>query len=387
MKKEGEFSKSVSLVYKYLMLNNYLRGDKFIWFIAIFLACTSCLVVFTCSDSVKKLFNHLFHLTSGLSLMFLFSRVHYKYLTNGSIVLFIFSIILLLIVIIKPLPEIEGIIDARRWIKIFGLNFQPSELAKFSLVLLLSRNLSIVDHKSLIFKDLFKYFYFPILISFALIFKTNGSTALIILISSLIVLFISEFNIKKILNFLVFNIILIVIGIFILVQFTSNSRVGTWKSRINNYISGEASYQVNISKKAIATGKWSGLGPGKSVQKHVLPHASSDFIFAIIIEEYSIVGGILILVLYISFLIRILAISLRIKLMFPYLLLIGLGILIVFQAFLNMSVSLGIVPVTGQTLPLISKGGSSIWITSVAIGIILNISYHFNKKNINYEKQ
>ena len=369
------------------MLNNYLRGDKFIWFIAIFLACTSCLVVFTCSDSVKKLFNHLFHLISGLSLMFLFSRVHYKYLTNGSIVLFIFSIILLLIVIIKPLPEIEGIIDARRWIKIFGLNFQPSELAKFSLVLLLSRNLSIVDHKSLIFKDLFKYFYFPILISFALIFKTNGSTALIILISSLIVLFISEFNIKKILNFLVFNIILIVIGIFILVQFTSNSRVGTWKSRINNYISGEASYQVNISKKAIATGKWSGLGPGKSVQKHVLPHASSDFIFAIIIEEYSIVGGILILVLYISFLIRIIAISLRIKLMFPYLLLIGLGILIVFQAFLNMSVSLGIVPVTGQTLPLISKGGSSIWITSIAIGIILNISHHFNKKNINYEKQ
>ena len=159
----------------------------------------------------------------------------------------------------------------------------------------------------------------------------------------------------------------------------------TWKNRINNYISGENNYQVNIAKKAITSGKWNALGPGKSIQKHVLPQASSDFIFAIIIEEYSIVGGFFILILYIIFLLRIIKYALKIKLMFPYLLLVGLGVLIVFQAFLNISVSLGIIPVTGQTLPLISKGGSSILITSFAIGIILNITSQF-QNNLNYEQ-
>ncbi len=363
-----------------MLLSSFLKGDKVIWLIATFLACISCLVVFSCSSSIKNLLTHSFHLLSGFILMLFFSRMHYKYLTNGSIVIFIFSVILLLIILFKPLPNIEGVVDSRRWIKIFGLNFQPSELAKFSLVLLLSRNLSVLSHKSMSFKDHFKYFYLPILIVFALIFKSNGSTALIILTISFIVLFISDFKIKSIFKFYSFNIILVFFSVILLSQFSSNSRVGTWKNRINHYLNGEVNYQVNIAKKAISSGKWNGLGPGKSVQKHVLPQASSDFVFAIIIEEYSIIGGLFILGLYIIFLIRIIAISTRIKLMFPYLLLLGLGILIVFQAFLNIGVSLGILPVTGQTLPLVSRGGSSIWITCVTIGIILNISSKFQKK-------
>ena len=207
---------------------------------------------------------------------------------------------------------------------------------------------------------------------------------MIILASSFIILFISDFNIKNLLKFYAFNIILVVLGVFLLSQLTSNSRVGTWESRINNYLQGEDTYQVNIAKKAISTGKWNGLGPGKSVQKHVLPHASSDFIYAILIEEYSIIGGLFILSLYLIFLVRVITISSRIKLMFPYLLLLGLGILIVVQAFLNIGVSLGIMPVTGQTLPLVSKGGSSIWITCISIGIILNITSQY-KKNIIYD--
>tara|TARA_B100001758_G_scaffold245768_1_gene259440 strand:- start:1304 stop:2407 length:1104 start_codon:yes stop_codon:yes gene_type:complete len=367
-----------------MWLKNIFNGDKVIWIIATFLACISCLVVFSCASSINHLFSHIFHLISGFFLMFIFSKTHYKYLTNGSILFFVFSIILLTIVLLKPLPNIDGAIDARRWINIFGLNFQPSELAKFSLVLLLSRNLSVFNHNKMSLIEHVKYFYFPILLVVALIFKTNGSTALIILASSFIILFISDFNIKNLLKFYAFNIILVVLGVFLLSQLTSNSRVGTWESRINNYLQGEDTYQVNIAKKAISTGKWNGLGPGKSVQKHVLPHASSDFIYAILIEEYSIIGGLFILSLYLIFLVRVITISSRIKLMFPYLLLLGLGILIVVQAFLNIGVSLGIMPVTGQTLPLVSKGGSSIWITCISIGIILNITSQY-KKNIIYD--
>jgi len=365
---------------------NIFNGDKMIWLIATFLASISCLVVFSCSQSMNNWVSHIFHLVTGFFLIFIFSKTHYKYLTNGSIIVYIFSVILLIIVLLKPLPNIEGIIDSRRWIKIFGLNFQPSELAKFSLVLLLSRNLSILNHKEMLLKDHFKYFYFPILIVFALIFKTNGSTAIIILVSSFIILFISDFKIKNLLRFYVFNLILIFFAVFLLSTFTANSRVGTWKNRIDNFLNGENNYQVNIAKKAISSGKWNGAGPGNSTQKHVLPQASSDFIYAILVEEYSIIGGLFILVLYLIFLLRIISISLRIKTMFPYLLLLGLGILIVFQAFLNIGVSLGIIPVTGQTLPLISKGGSSIWITCVAIGIILNISSQY-QKNIDYDER
>ena len=365
-------------------MKNIFNGDRVIWVITGFLTSISCLVVFSCSTSINSLFSHVFHLVSGFFLMVIFSRTHYKYLTNGSLFFFFFSIVLLIIVLLKPLPNIDGIIDSRRWIQIFGFSFQPSELAKFSLILLLSRNLSVIDHKKMSAKEHFKYFYFPILLVVALIFKTNGSTAMIIFFSSFIVLFISDFNLKRLLQFYSFNIVLVALGIFLLSQLTTNSRVGTWEGRINNYFNGENSYQINIAKKAISTGKWNGLGPGKSVQKHVLPHASSDFIYAILIEEYSIIGGMFILVLYLVFLVRIIAISLRIKLMFPYLLLLGLGILIVFQAFLNIGVSLGLMPVTGQTLPLVSKGGSSIWITCISIGIILNITSQY-KNNMIYD--
>ena len=239
--------------------------------------------------------------------------------------------------------------------------------------------------KKMLFKQHFKYFYFPIVLVFLLIFKSNGSTALIVLFSSFIILFLSEFSFKNLIKFYLSNIILIFLGIFLLANFSQNSRVVTWKNRINNHISGENNYQVNIAQKAISSGKWNALGPGKSIQKHVLPQASSDFIYAIIIEEYSIVGGFFILLLYVIFMLRIIKYALKIKLMFPYLLLIGLGVLIVFQAFLNISVSLGIMPVTGQTLPLISKGGSSILITCFAIGIILNITSQF-QNNLNYEE-
>ena len=368
-----------------MQLKKIFNGDKVIWLVTAFLAAISCLVVFSCSTSINTVISHIFHLIIGFILMIFISKTHYKYYTNGSILFYFFSIILLLIIILKPVPDLEGIIDSRRWLKILGFNFQPSELAKFSLVLLLSRNLTILDHKKMSFKQHFKNFYFPIVLVFLLIFKSNGSTALIILFSSFIILFLSEFSFKNLINFYISNIILIFLGIFLLANFSQNSRVVTWKNRINNYISGENNYQVNIAQKAITSGKWNALGPGKSIQKHVLPQASSDFIFAIIIEEYSIVGGFFILTLYIIFLLRIIKYALKIKLMFPYLLLVGLGVLIVFQAFLNISVSLGIIPVTGQTLPLISKGGSSILITSFAIGIILNITSQF-QNNLNYEE-
>jgi len=363
-----------------MLLINLLNGDKVIWLISVFLACVSCLVVFSCSSSITSFIPHLFHLFTGFILMLMFSKTHYKYLTNGSILFFVCSVILLIIVLLKPIPDIEGVVDARRWVSIFGLNFQPSELAKFSLILLLGRNLSLLKHKDMDFISKFKHFYFPILIVVALIFKTNGSTALIILATSFIILFISDFKIKNIIKLSISSILIMALGVILLSNFSSNSRVETWENRLTSFFKGEDTYQVNVSKKAISSGKWNGLGPGKSVQKHFLPQASSDFVFAILVEEYSIIGGGVVILLYLFFLFRIITISLRIKSMFPYLLLLGLGILIVLQAFLNIGVSLGIMPVTGQTLPLISKGGSSIWITSIALGIILNISAQYQKE-------
>ena len=159
--------------------------------------------------------------------MIFISKTHYKNIIQMALYYFIFfSIILLLIIILKPVPDLEGIIDSRRWLKILGFNFQPSELAKFSLVLLLSRNLTILDHKKMSFKEHFKNFYFPIVLVFLLIFKSNGSTALIILFSSFIILFLSEFSFKNLINFYISNIILIFFGNFSFSKFFSKQQSG-----------------------------------------------------------------------------------------------------------------------------------------------------------------
>ena len=156
-----------------------------------------------------------------------------------------------------------------------------------------------------------------------------------------------------------------------------NVKVTTWENRIKNYSNGEdtkADYQIEKAKIAIASGGINGVGPGKSIQKNFLPQSSSDFIFAIIIEEYGLIGGFLIMILYMWLLFRIVIVAQKSDTIFGKLLVLGVGLPIVFQALINMAVAVVLFPVTGQTLPLISSGGSSIWMTCLAIGMVLSVS-------------
>jgi cell division protein FtsW len=162
------------------------------------------------------------------------------------------------------------------------------------------------------------------------------------------------------------------------------NRVDTWTNRIENFINSEnteSNYQIEKAKIAIATGGIKGLGPGKSIQKNFLPQSSSDFIYAIIIEEFGLIGGLFLVILYLWFLFRVVIISNKSESIFGSLLAISMGLPIVFQAFINMSVSVELMPVTGQTLPLISSGGTSIWMTCLSIGIILSVSKNYELEN------
>ncbi|MGY8922849.1 MAG: FtsW/RodA/SpoVE family cell cycle protein, partial [Flavobacteriales bacterium] len=155
------------------------------------------------------------------------------------------------------------------------------------------------------------------------------------------------------------------------------NRIDTWMSRIENFSSGESAdgnYQVERAKTAIITGKIFGVGAGKSRMKNFLPQSSSDFIYAIIVEEFGLLGGIGLIILYLLLLFRIVVISYKATDVFGKLVVIGLGIPIILQAFINMGVALQVLPVTGQTLPMISSGGTSAWMTCIAMGIILSVS-------------
>ena len=215
--------------------------------------------------------------------------------------------------------------------------------------------------------------WIPVFIVVALIFPANFSTAAILFVLVLIICFLGGYPIKHLL-------LIISTGVFVLTIFILTikaypdvmpNRVDTWTSRVENFINSEnteSNYQIEKAKIAIATGGIKGLGPGKSIQKNFLPQSSSDFIYAIIIEEFGLIGGLFLVILYLWFLFRIVIISNKSESIFGSLLAVSMGLPIVFQAFINMSVAVELMPVTGQTLPLISSGGTSIWMTCFAIG-------------------
>ena len=371
-----------------------IKGDKYIWTIVCLLSIFSVIMVYSSSsylafeyksgNSLSYLFRHLFHLFIGFLIMGLIAIVPYKYFYNISYFIFCISLIMIFFSI-KTNIKIEGV-NASRWIKLAGFTFQPSELAKLSLFMLLSRNL--VHYKDKLHSIRFSFIpiLLPILIICSLILPSDFSSAAIIFLVSLIIIFVGGLNFKSFF-FLVISAIISFI-IFFKISKTlssSDSRVFTWESRISSYFSSKnkSNYQVNQAKKAIYLGGVWGKGPGKSIQKYFLPQSSSDFIFAIIIEEYGRIGALIILSLYLFFIYRVLKIGVKCEDQFALMLSIGLGLSIISQAFLNMLVAVNLIPVTGQTLPLLSAGGSSVWITCASIGIILSISK--SVKKMNYE--
>lgn len=376
----------------------YLKGDKSIWIICVLFAITSLLIVFSSSSNLAYtyhegnvsviLIKHFLHIGIGLSLMVIVSNIPYKYFYNSSIILFFLALGLLLIALFTG-GEIAGA-NARRWVRVFGFTFQPSELAKVVLIMLLARNL--VEYKGRLthFKKSFIPILLPIGVICLLILPSNFSSAAYIFVISLILLFLGKYPIKYLLSTIGLAIVAFGLFIALVIAFPNiHNRVHTWKGRLERFVDGdsEEQYQVHHAKTAIALGGWNGVGPGKSKEKYFLPQSSSDFVFAIVIEEYGFFGALAIILLYLFLLSRMLLVAYKAADSFGALVAAAIGISIFFQAMLNMGVSVNLLPVTGQNLPLISSGGSSVWMTCLAIGMVLSVSYRSKELKLKLEEE
>ena len=376
-----------------------LKGDKIIWIVVLSLSIFSFLPVYSASSNFgvnlifSSVFKHVAIIFIGIIIMYATHLIDYKYLRGLSLVILPLAILLLFITALQG-NEIDGA-NASRWISIplINISFQPSSLASIFLLIYISNYISKNREKKLNFSNSFVKLWLPILLVVMLVLPSNFSTSFMIFSLCLILIFIGQYPIK--------NILLIVLSIVILAtSFVGLSkkypemlpnRVDTWSNRIENFINpsidNDANYQINRAKAAIATGSLFGVGAGKSSMKYILPQSTSDFIFSIITEEYGLFVSIIILLLYIILLFRIVIIAYKAKNSFGQLVSLAVGLPIVFQALINMGVAVQLFPVTGQPLPLISTGGTSIWTTFFAFGILLSVSRNnqleFSELNLN----
>ena len=373
---------------------NRIQGDKTIWAIVAFLALISFMPVYSASSNLAYLYGdgstfpflmkHFALLLLGFAILYGTHKIPYHYFKGLSVIALPF-VLFLLIVTLSQGTTIEGA-NASRWIRIpfVGFTFQTSTLAAVVLMVYVARYLSKIKDKKITFKESLLPLWMPVFLILALILPANFSTTGIIFTMVLLLVFIGGYPLKYIGLILIAGLLFLTLFVLSAKAFPEMfpNRVDTWINRIDNYIDGkdtEADYQIEKAKIAIASGGITGLGPGKSVQKNFLPQSSSDFIFAIIVEEFGLIGALLIIFLYLLLLFRIVIVAHKASTIFGKLLVVGVGLPIIFQAFINMGVAVEIFPVTGQTLPLISSGGSSIWMTCLAIGMILSVS---NKKEI-----
>lgn len=367
-----------------MKLSNIIKGDKVIWVVVIFLSVFSILAVYSSTGTLAfkykqgnteyYLLKHFIILVFGFTLMYLAHMVKYTYYSRISQIALFISIPLLLITLLSG----TNINEARRWLTlpVINLTFQSSDLAKLALIMYTARLLAKKQELIKDFKSIFAPIMMPILIVCALILPANFSTAAVLFATCFIMLFIGRINFKYLAAFA--GIALLSLSIFVIVLQNSEEqgRLGTWKNRVESYMDegSEGNYQVEQAKIAIATGGFFGKLPGNSTQKNFIPHPYSDFIFAIIVEEYGLIGGAIIVLLYLILLYRGIRIVTKCPGTFSAFLTIGACLSLVFQALINMAVAVNLIPVTGQPLPLISMGGTSIWFTSLAVGIILSVS-------------
>lgn len=370
------------------LLKKYIKGDRIIWLVIGLLSLVSLLAVYSSTGTLAYryqggntayyILKHSVILLFGLGIIFVTHSVPYKYYSRLSQIFLGVSIILLIITLFLG----TSINQATRWLTLPGLGFtiQTSDFAKLSLIMYLARLLSQKQNEIKDLKLSFIPILWPVLLVCMLILPSNLSTALIILATSIILMFIGRVRTLYLVALIGSGVFVFGIFIGVVLYSKSEGRIGTWKNRIETYIGGEGeNYQLEQSKIAIATGGLIGKGPGNSTQRNFLPHPYSDFIYAIIIEEYGLWGAVLIIAFYLWLLYRAGVIVRRSSRTFPAMLAIGLTISIVLQAMINMAVVVGLVPVTGQPLPLVSMGGSSLVFTSVALGIILSVSHGIEK--------
>ncbi|WP_348797825.1 FtsW/RodA/SpoVE family cell cycle protein [Flavobacterium adhaerens] len=372
-------------------LINNLKGDKGIWSFVILLALFSFMPVFSASSNLAYLghgtgntlgylIKHLIHVFFGLCIIYWVHNIPYHYFRAISKAGLPVVWLLLAYTVIKG-TVIAGA-NASRWIQIpfVGLSFQTSTLASIILFIFVARYLSKTREEPITFKSSFWELWIPVAITLMFILPGNFSTTALIFSMVVMLVFIGRYPIKYIMYIIGLAVVFLTFFVLIGKAFPESkffSRVGTWTSRIENFTTDKADeddYQIEKAKIAIASGQLYGLGPGKSVQKNFLPQSSSDFIYAIIVEEYGLVGGLGVLFLYLLLLFRFVVASHKANTLFGKLVVIGLGFPMIFQAMINMAVAVELLPVTGQTLPLISSGGSSIWMTCFGLGIILSVT-------------
>ncbi|MBO9593396.1 MAG: FtsW/RodA/SpoVE family cell cycle protein [Niabella sp.] len=390
-------------------LDQHARGDKVIWALVVLLTLVSLLTVYSATGSLayKKykgntevyLFKQVIFILLGFAVVYFAHRVNYTIYSKVARILFILSIPLLAYTLFFGVKMNEG----SRWIRVplINMTMQTSDLAKLALFMYLARLLSRKQQVIKNFKKGFLPVILPIGITCLLIAPANLSTALLLGASCMMLLFIGRVSVKHLL--LVAGVALIPLIMLVMAAMVRHksgkdidttettiavkkatggltTRVDTWIGRVENFIYGgkeadnDEMYQVNQAKIAIAKGGFVGVGPGNSTTRDYLPQAYNDFIFAIIIEEYGLIGGAFILFIYIVFLYRCIRIFKRCPFAFGAFLALGLSFTLAIQAVANMAVTVNLFPVTGVTLPLVSMGGSSFLFTCLAIGIILSVS-------------
>ena len=332
-------------------------------------------------NTVSYLVKHLVHVALGFYIIYRVHKIPYHYFRSISRIVLPFIWVLLAYTLFKG-TVIAGA-NASRWIQVpfVGISFQPSAFAFIVLMIFVARYLSKTREEPITFKSSFIDLWLPVGITLMFILPANFSTAALIFAMILMLVFIGKYPLKYIATVLGIGLVALTLFVLIAKAFPNplTTRVNTWEARIERFVKDDVTdldevYQIERAKTAIASGGVYGLGPGKSVQKNFLPQSSSDFIYAIIVEEFGLFGGLAILLIYLLLFLRFIVAAHKANTLFGKLVVVGLGFPIVFQALINMGVAVELLPTTGQTLPLISSGGSSIWVTCLAVGIILNVT-------------
>ena len=366
-----------------------IKGDRLIWAIVALLAILSFLPVYSAASNLAYkgagsstfafFIKHFVHLLLGFAIIYGVHKIPYRYFKGLSLIMIPVVVVLLGLTMMQG-TTIEGA-NASRWIQIpfVGMSFQTSTLAAVVLMVYVARYMSKIKDETITFKRSVLPLWMPVFFVLIFILPANFSTAAIMFLMVVMLVFLGGYPLRYLAVIIGSGILVLTLFILIAKAFPDAmpNRVDTWMGRIESFSNPEdteADYQIEKAKIAIATGGIQGVGPGKSMQKNFLPQSSSDFIFAIIIEEYGLIGGFVIMSLYLWLLFRIVIVAQKSDTIFGKLLVLGVGLPIVFQALINMAVAVELFPVTGQTLPLISSGGTSIWMTCLAIGIILSMS-------------
>lgn len=367
-----------------------IKGDKAIWAVVTLLALFSFLPVYSASTNLVyvagngttwgHLIKHAILLVLGFMIIYGVHKIPYKYFRALSIVAM--PVVYILLVFTLAQGTTIGGANASRWIRLpfVGISFQTSTLAAIVLLIHVARYLSkISNEENITFKETLFPLWLPVGIVLMLILPANFSTTAIIFFMVLMLCFMGGYPLKYLIRIVGVGLLGLTMFVLTAKAFPGlfPNRVDTWISRIENFTDNDdavAGYQIEKAKIAIATGGIAGKGAGKSVMKNFLPQSTSDFIYAIIVEEYGLIGAFTLVLLYLFLLFRIVVVAHKAETVFGKLLVIAVGIPIVFQAFINMAVAVELFPVTGQTLPLISSGGTSIWMTCLALGIILSVS-------------